>query len=107
MGSGGEPRPHALEIFEPAERPERGQGRRARAPAGDDATDRGIVDHLDPAHDLGRIERGAVDQQMLRQLLAARRGAFERHQQAGLHLGFGAGELGGAQPVFELSCLRA
>ena len=71
------------------------------APARDDAADRGVVDRLDAAHHVGRIERRAVDQHVLRHLLAARPGAFQRHQQAGLHLRLGARQLAGGQPVGE------
>ena len=44
---------------------------------------------------------------MLGQLLAARRRAFERHQQTRLHLRLGAGQFDRAQPVFELARLLA
>src|SRR5271156_5285836 len=60
--SGGKPRLYAAEILEPAERPERGKCGWARAPALDDAPDRGSVDRFDPLDDFGRIERCAVDQ---------------------------------------------
>jgi len=61
--------------------------------------DRGVVDRLDAAHHVGGIDRRAVDQHVLRQLLAARPGALQRHQQPGLHLRLGARQLGRGEAV--------
>src|SRR5436309_15349046 len=88
---GTEPAGQPVELFQTADRTQRRKGRRRAAPAGDDAGDRRIIDSLDAADDLRRVERRAMDEEMLRQLLAARRGALERHQQAGFHLRLGAG----------------
>src|SRR5271165_5398034 len=84
--SSGEAISDAVELFKSTQRSERRERRRSRAPASDNPSDRCIVDRLDVPDDLDRIEWRAMDQKMLRELLAARGGALERHQQTRLHL---------------------
>src|SRR5271169_6920657 len=105
--SSGEAISDAVELFKPTQWSERGEGRRSRAPASDNAADSGIVDHFDAPDDLKRIEWLAVDQKMLRQLLAARRAALKRHQQTRLHLRLGAIYLNRGQPILETDNLVA
>ena len=70
----------SVERLKTAQWSERGEGRRSRAPAGENAADSVTVDRFDVPDDLNGIEWRAVDQKMLRQLLAACRRALKRHQ---------------------------
>src|SRR5260221_10519158 len=58
-----------------------------------------VVDRLDAGDDVGDVEELVIDQEMLGELLAARRRTLERHQYAGLELRPRPLELGHAQPV--------
>ncbi len=73
-------------MLDPSDLTERGEGRTGRGDAMGDPHDRLVVDRLDAGDDVGDIEELTVDQQMLGELLAARRRALERHQDAGLEL---------------------
>src|SRR6185437_13915695 len=75
-----------IEMLDPADLAEGGEGRTGRGDTAGDTHDRRIVDRLDAGNDVGDIEELIVDEQMLGELLAARRGALERHQYAGLEL---------------------
>ena len=72
-----------------------------------DAPDRRVVDRIDVAHDLVGNERRAMDQHVLRHLLAARRGAFQGHQEPSFHLSLGTGQLDRREPIIELARLLA
>src|SRR5215831_19338106 len=106
-GSRREPLADPVEFFQPAHWSETDQRRWTRAPAGYDPADRVIINRFDAPDDVDRIERSAVDQEMLSLLLATRRGALERHQQPCLHLCHGAIEFDGAQSRLEPNRLLA
>src|SRR5215472_8873533 len=94
-------------FLQSAQRPERCNRRRRRAPARHDPPNGGVIDGFDAPYNVGWVERGAVDQQMLGELLAASRGALERHQEPCLHLRLGPAELYRRQPILQLHRLFA
>src|SRR6185437_14093226 len=96
-----------IEMLDPADLAEGGEGRTGRGDTAGDTHDRRIVDRLDAGNDVGDIEELIVDEQMLGELLAARRGALERHQYAGLELGPRPLQLGRIEPVADAADLLA
>src|SRR5205814_3759076 len=103
----GKARTYPVEPLDPADLAERGESRPRRRDAPGDARHRRVVDRLDAGDDGGDIEELVIDQEMLGELLAARRGALERHQDAGLELRPRPLELGAAQPVADPTALLA
>ncbi len=55
------------------------------------------ADGVDPGHQLFHRQRTPIGQHVTRQLFGAGAAAFQRHQQPGLHLRLGAGDLGFGQ----------
>src|SRR5260221_7506269 len=95
----GKARTDPVEMLDSADLAERGEGRSRRGDPPGDAHHRLVVDRLDAGDDVGDVEELVIDQEMLGELLAARRRTLERHQYAGLELRPRPLELGHAQPV--------
>src|SRR5579883_754137 len=100
-------RTDAIEMLEAADLAERGEGWPTRGDAPGNALHRLVVDGFDTRHDIGDVEELVIDEKLLRQLLAARRGALQRHEDAGLELRPRALQLGGAEPVADAPDLIA
>src|SRR6185437_328890 len=103
----GKARTDPIEMLEPADLAERRESRPRRGDAARDTHYRLVVDRLDAGDDLADIEQLAIDEEMLGELLATRRGALERHQDAGLELRPRPLQLGGRQPVADATDLVA